>query len=493
MITIRHNEKIKINLLRMLLSVSGVLLCVGMMELGALGIKNVNYLVASIVTSFLFWFYSSKGLFVNRIDKLIVLITIFVTLSTGRMLSAKYGILNLYVIGGGLAAGVAIYRVGKLIKELMRQLLDGNFKFYVVASLATAFSVLVIYSLTDQLYQQYDIVYSMDSGWVFNNMYPDPRYYDIRHPLINIVYFPIYASCYFVLKSIGAYSELSISILIQIFHTQLFIISAMMLSDITQSKWTKWIYICSAPIILNLLFFEKFSIIVFLIILTVWLLKHNDKRSETSIAVATGTIMTSCVITGFILLDRTKKIRNRITESAICAVYSIAFFISFGRIHTIINGYSEATEMSTFLVSLPIKAKIYSYLNMIGASEFSIASQIENDKVGWVGLTSNINLGAVLMFVLGTIAAVTYYKKFETRVSILWLVFSAVLVLYKGWSIGESPLFAIYFSWAVVILTEQGISYFYKWVREDVVCTTWCALMAIINLGITLPIIFSMV
>ena len=47
-------------------------------------------------------------------------------------------------------------------------------------------------------YHEYNVVYSIDSGEVYDVYMPDPHYYDIRHPLTSVLTFPVYAIVDFI-------------------------------------------------------------------------------------------------------------------------------------------------------------------------------------------------------------------------------------------------------------------------------------------------------
>ena len=56
-------------------------------------------------------------------------------------------------------------------------------------------------------------------------------------------------------------------------------------------------------------------------------------------------------------------------------------------------------------------------------------------------------------------------KKMYSKIFISWTGFASILFFILNWSVHESPLFSIYFSWAVIPLLIMGIDYIIKKLR----------------------------
>jgi len=477
--------------LRIILICSGISLCLGLLSLYGSGVKGM---AGSAIIACLFWMYLSKVIFFQQIELLPLILSIGITLATQVNAWRYYPISHKYIICSSLAIIVSIYSVIVFLKSLLLKLIEGkeDKKFYLLISIISLLFIVILYSLTNQLYEQYDLVYSMDGGWVFNEMYPNLNYYDIRHPLISILYFPIYSFCCYALKLCRTFSETNLAITLQIIQVQLMITTALMLSKITNNRWTKYIYIVSGPFIINVFFFEKFPLVMFLLVLAVYFYKFQDKRARIAVALATGSILTSCVIAISCLLDHRINLLERIRELSKTILFSLAFCVSFGKVRTLLHGFEEAYTLRTALGALPFKQKLYSYLNMIGSSIISISPDIKAGNVWWIGLTTSLNYLALILVALMVLGYIQSKSKLEVRISAVWMMFSLILIMIAGWSITESPLFAIYFSWAAVILVQNGLILFYKIIPEKSIYITCCTIIFILNLSTNFQVIFSL-
>ncbi|WP_454995665.1 hypothetical protein [Bulleidia extructa] len=476
--------------LRFLLSFSGVFLCLSLLSLRSSGMKT---LVGSAIVSFIFWMYGSKGIGERKIEITPLLLSIGMALATLKKAWRTYSIPHIYLMMGSLAMLVGIYVLIDFLKSLFFELIDEeNRKCYVWASIITLVLIVLFYSWKNQLFQQYDVVYSMDGGWVFNKMYPKLTYYDIRHPLISILYFPIYSFCSCILKLFQALNVTNLAIMIQAIQVQWMIMTAFMLSKITNNRWVKYLYMVSGPFVIHVFFFEKFSLLVFLLVLAVYFYQTQDHKAKIAVALATGSILTSCVIAIGCLLDNRKKFLARIVELGKTILFSLSFFVTFGKVHSLLHGYSEINSMRGYLGIISLKEKIYSYLNMIGSSFISISPDIQAKRIWWAGLTTALNYLAFIIIILVVLGWIRSRNKLEVRISAGWMLFSVILIVIAGWSITESPLFAIYFSWALMILVQNGLFCFRKVFPEKPMFIACCAIMLAFNASTTFQVVFSL-
>lgn len=487
----RHVSKWFSVIFSVLLAISGVSLSI-LNNFGRTGVKGM---ITGGILSVAFWVYSARKIKNVSVDWTLAGIAVVISVVTLRRASLQYSLPVILAVASFLTTVIAVYAVIECVKQIYRNLIQNcdDKRFMILSSFILSVCVIVLYSISDQLYQQYDKVFSMDGGWVFNNMYPCLNYYDIRHPVISIIYYPVFCSAYFFLRIIGAYSVTNIAILIQLVHVQLWILTAVMLGKITDSRWTKYIYIVSGPILLNVFFFEKFSLLVFLLVVTVYLIKENDDRYVASIAVCSGSILTSCVIAFGILLNKGLTIKNRVRDLCLSVVYTMLFFAAFGRVGTLVHALPEMYAMRGFLGTLSWKERIYSYLNMIGSSLISITSDITPDRIWWVGLTTSINGLSIILIVISLWIIVINRRETIIQIASIWLLLSVILVLIAGWSISESPLFAVYFSWALIVIIIKGMQKIAKITKleEKKLFVPTTVIMFGLNMGTTLPVVFS--
>ena len=88
----------------------------------------------------------------------------------------------------------------------------------------------IVYINHDYFYLQFDEVYSIDSGRVYETFMPDPHYYDIRHPITSIITFPVYAIVDFI------FNENLKPIILQFINVQFLIFTGLELKRLTKNK-----------------------------------------------------------------------------------------------------------------------------------------------------------------------------------------------------------------------------------------------------------------
>jgi hypothetical protein len=227
-------------------------------------------------------------------------------------------------------------------------------------------------------------------------------------------------------------------------------------------------------------------------VLTVYLIRKEDCAYVWSVACATGSILTSCVIAAVILLDSRQRFIDRLAGFFKSAAITVLFFMAFGRFGTIMNGVPQAQRMKLFLGALTKGEKCRSYLNMIGSSFVSITPEYQGDRIWWTGLTTTVNIPAVIVLLICAYIMIRDWRRSDIRASLLWIVFSFVLVYITGWSITESPLFAVYFSWAFMLPVGRGLERLAGRMKDrQIICYACIAAMAALNAGTTLPVVFA--
>lgn len=487
----KNNKKRIVKALIVLLySISGMYFCI----MNTFNTIPNEWLVISCVIAAVFWGIQSiniSELVLNRKIEIIPFsVSMLICLSTLFCAHTNLSISIKILIGALPVVLFMCYAVVVSVKKVFFELLSKeNRMFYIGASLILAFIIAFFYSKVNLLFKQYDYVYSMDGGFVFEHIYPELNYYTIRHPLMTIIFFPIYSTCFCLLKMLNAYSIVNLAILIQFIQIQFTIFTAMLLSKLSGSRWTKYLYISSGAVVVSLFFFEKFSIVIFLLVLTIYWIKMQNDESIVTAVLETGTMLTSGVVCVGYFLNRKECVKKRIQKFAYYFLHLILFFVACGKMNAILYGYRDALMMRGFCGGLQWKERLCSYLNMIGSCMISIAPDFLEGGIRWVGLTTTWNIFAVILIVLSIYVMIEYHMEYEVRISFAWLIFSFILIYMVGWSIVESPLFSIYFSWAMVLLIEKSFNVLNKFVKEKYVNIFVIIFMAIINSATTFQVI----
>ena len=362
-------------------------------------------------------------------------------------------------------------RIRDDIKFMLNKLDVWDKRAYIVATISSIVLIIGIYSLSVGWYYTYDSVYSIDSKWIFKDIIRESHYYDVRHPILNIFVFPVWAIVNTLLDTLNSsilhlgkesfrYLE---AVILQILNAQLLILIALKLKILTKNRKVFILYMVSFATITYILFFEKYQLITFLLVNYVFLTcfqKRNIKALVSSILVMPTTIVISIAECLNIHRDTLKSdIQKLIIKGVKVLVVLIAFLIIFGRMSIFINGKRDITKMrKQFTASFTIQERINTTNNMLHSSivPFKANKTIENKYV-WNNLHTKSSIIGLAILILSIIGFVSNRKKLIYKISMAWLIFAYVLFVILKWSPDETPLFNIYFSWAIIVLLVAGI------------------------------------
>lgn len=362
-------------------------------------------------------------------------------------------------------------RIREDIKFMLNKLDVWDKRAYIVATISSIVLIIGIYSLSVGWYYTYDSVYSIDSKWIFKDIIRESHYYDVRHPILNIFVFPVWAIVNTVLDTLNStilhlgedtfrYVE---AVILQIVNAQLLILIALKLKILTGNRKVFILYMVSFATLTYTLFFEKYQLITFLLVNYVFLTcfkKQNIKALVSSILV----MPTTAVISIAEVLDIHKEtlkedIKKLIIKGVKVLVVLVAFLIIFGRMSVFINGKRDVIKMrKQFTAVISTEERINATNNMFHSSitPFKANITIEN-KYLWENLSKKSSILSISVIILSIIGFVSNSKKLIYKISMAWLIFAYVLFVLLKWSPDETPLFNIYFSWAIIVLLVAGI------------------------------------
>ena len=172
-------------------------------------------------------------------------------------------------------------------------------KAYIILSFISLGIITFAYTSNSNWYLAYDKIYSLDSGWCFINIFPEASYYDIRHPILSIFTFPIYAIVSTIVKFLiqGNLENIIIAIIIQFLNIQLLILIGFLLKFLTNKKVSFLIYMLSFPTLLFSLFLEKYIICTFFLVFYIYSICNKNKNASIAGIVSAVVCMpTSCFI-----------------------------------------------------------------------------------------------------------------------------------------------------------------------------------------------------
>ena len=359
---------------------------------------------------------------------------------------------------------VWIYRkIKDFITKFWKDLDDKEKKIYKKISIISTIVVAILFVLNNNWYTQYDIVYSIDSGWIFKNMLPKLAYYDLRHPILGTIMFPLWAM---ITKTLGLVVPAHLlntcgAIFFQVLSVQFLIIISFIIKKLTSSDWAFKLYLVSAPTLLFALFLEKYQLITFMLVVYVYLYMKNNENKEEALVMAAGIMPTSIFI--YIKEFFSKEpIKQKIKNIMKLAVVGLGVIICLGRVHMLFpnNLMQELELIQTKYASKEVTKveALTSYTNMVEGSLLTVSSKV-NKKYIWTGILDEISYIGVAMFIIMLIGIIKDRKDKFTQICSIWLVFSILLLTVLNWSVHESPLFSIYFSWAFIPLFVKGLDY----------------------------------
>lgn len=350
-------------------------------------------------------------------------------------------------------------------------------RFLIIINLILMLSVLIIYNCTNAFYSptrangeliNYDIIYTSDTPIEVNtNVYTNisANENDIRQPLFGLYSFPFGIGVTNLAKIININNSYPIFMdWIQIF---LLSVSILLLSRILSlNKKEKILFLLmnslSYPFLLFSLNMEQYIFPVFWMILLIYFyIKQYEYRDLLYIG-ATGSMLTSGVLFP-LLFSRSKKISDLINILFKTFIKFCAVTILFGQLPTFLNAKNSLENLMRFTGDKVLfSERFQQYTNFIYSCFFQPKVMMEfwDFAIYWLEPVKMINYGGVFICVISIIGFVLNHDQKIIRIAFLWVIFSFVLLSIIGWGTSENGLilYALYFSWAFIILTFMAIN-----------------------------------
>ena len=458
-------------ILRILVSISFAFFSLYMI----VGQTNITFIILTPIISFscAYWFCTKtyKKL-MNRIKKNIMfslIILFFIEIMLLQFfelayLQVKYinsfigvnnNITSILIIPSVIYLSLYLsFEIREMIIVFYKNMNAWDKKAYIISSIICLIIVCVLYNVSPSFYLQYDKIYSLDSGWIYKDVLSNPFHYLIQHPLMGCFYFPIY--------SIGNMLCLDFlkPIFFQFINTQLILMIALELKQLTRKKQVFYLFMVSFPTLLLTVFYEKYAFCVFLLVTYMYCSNIIKKGSNETLVVATCVMPTNAFL-GISEIFRTKKADGIIYKCLIILAELSLILICFGRMSALFYWARESFSQ-LFMFARPNFGLIESIVSSIKAIEgalIGLPSVALDDRFLWVDLTSGISFFAVFIIVVILFAIILIFRNKDSiyKTFVLWYLFAFVLFVGIKWSIHESPLFSFYFSWAIIPLFVYGI------------------------------------
>lgn len=357
--------------------------------------------------------------------------------------------------------------VFRVCRNLVLDLFDGisqrEKKMYFVITLALFVVVIIKYNAQPMWYLQYDNVYSIDSGWCFQSIYPQIGYYDIRHPLMSELTFPIWAVITGILQLIAPSNLIGVlsAVFMQWINIGMLILTGIMLRKITGNIVVFFAYLCSFPTLLFVLSFEKYQMCVFVLVLYLYGKFRKRAEADVFLILTAGLMPTNAVIAVLDFFDR-EPLKEKMKHIGKIVALGLAILVCFGRVHLIDlrQAFSEiASSHSRFGFSaLSIPERINAVFSMIQSSFVALPSEA-GERYLWLSVAEKISVLSILIVAIIVIGMILGRKEKIYNICSLWVLFAFVLFVALNWAPYETPLFAIIFSWAIIPLFVKGLDF----------------------------------
>lgn len=338
-------------------------------------------------------------------------------------------------------------------------------KTYVLLTVISSVLIFILYAENPQWYLQYDQVYSIDSGWAYQSILQNPFYYDIRHPFLNVFAFPLWATVHFVLRIFvpGQLLDTMCASCIQIINVQFLLLTGFMIEKLSKSRAALFLYLASSPMIIFSVFLEKYQFCVFLLMLYIYRRCTEKKNPEADLILACGSMATGFFLAATELLFK-ESWKIKAQRLFRIAAQGVALLICTGRIH-LLNPGTLWAEVSAMAHAFGFKSFsawecFISFAKAMQGSFWGLSSAaMEQSQYVWTNLLSGISVLNVLLIAIIVAGLVICRTDSFLKICGAWVVFAVILFMGFQWSVHESPLFSLYFSWAFIPLFQKGLQF----------------------------------
>lgn len=323
-----------------------------------------------------------------------------------------------------------------------------------------------------------DILYSTDSFYVINNMFPKFNWaLDFRHVLFSILFFPlqfIFDILNLFLFNLSSFYYIYLSIINGIF----ILLIAIMLGRITKNKWVSYLYLCSYPSMLFSVIIEKYQFCVLFLVFFVYIKVRevkNQNLENFSLIGAVGTISTSAVIG---VWSSNNYRLNKIKDWIKTVFIFIAICIILGKLGVLMTLFDYISPRN----GLGIINRFYGLSEMLSSCFFAPLYIIKNNIFIWQNEANYLNFIGLFILIICIISFLVNRRDLYTRICFFWICFSIFLFIIMNWYCNEAPLFNLYFSWAVISLVCLLIDKIIKKIKlKQFIYIILCVLMIALN------------
>ena len=314
-----------------------------------------------------------------------------------------------------------------------------------------------VYRLSDGYWASVDVIFSIDSGLVSENMLPDPTYADLRHPLYSFLFWPLDVWLN-DLASLTPEPAFAHHLLWGVLGAWMLVGVALLLYRLSgRRRHVAFLYMTTMPVGLFCFFVEKYQPAVFFLVLTVAALVRADARRASGWGLAaTGCMSSSAPLLLAVLVTRSPRELAKRFGALLCS--GLGLLAVSGRLHVLLHLADYWQDVHQFTeIALTVKERIVCYFNGVYACFFPLAHRLYEDRLYWRSVGQDLRLLGVVILAVALLGFILHHRERAYQLFFAWLVFQPLFTIVFAWSPLESPLFSLYFSWAIVPLFCAGL------------------------------------
>ena len=429
-----------------------------------------TFLIAAAIAAYLAYDYAWQGnavFILNRYQKLFELLPFAVSsrrLAAGIMLACYPAI--------GLLIYFVLTKCIPYVIDFVRSLDGFERNYLIVMAGAAAVVIPFLYLHTTVWYhavwedmpQFYDVIYTTDSTEIymtdsFTKILTGPN--DIRQPLFGLFALPA-GICGKLVAAVFFFVPDSYAIAMGVIQQILLSVSMVILMRILKLEGTERIWFllptgCSYAYLLYGLLLEQYVIAYFYVILVLYVYQKSDRLNFAYFG-AVSTLLTSGVL--FPLISKGREWKKWLGDRVKCLLIYLQIVILCGQLPQFLNIREEIAELMIFSGNkVTWTDKWIQFTHFLSGMFWAPDGVIkvpygpcyriaEQTAVSYVGLA--ILACALCGFALS-------YREWISRVAVLWVAFSVIILFAVGWGTSENGLilYALYFAWAYLILLYQ--------------------------------------
>ena len=331
-----------------------------------------------------------------------------------------------------------------------------------------------------------DIVYTSDIlGLLNNNAWLNINHAenDIRQPLFAVFAIPTVVPFYILDVILNC--EIPISVILS--NIVLIVTSAFLLSDMIEKGNKKIVffvfYLCTYGPMLFLFMLEQYSVAVFWLILLLYMYINKIENRKIAMVGASGTLITTGILFPM-LYNKEDKIKIRFKKIFMALLFGVFIFLLFGKINIVLILQEKLQLLLKFTGKEVLFIDRFRQYTHFIANCFVSINAVGIDDVWRIKILETINFEGIIILILSIISFIVNRKDKLNRISFFWVIFSFIILCGIGWGTLENGLilYALYFSWALVILIYNLIKQIFKVINKEKTFYIFIIILSIILL-----------